>query len=240
MKKKISKYISLLALLMSSFIFCYGTAYAQEQKPKNDKETLKKEYAKTPFYQGSSVGVEVAGVIGHALGSDPISSEVLLQCNLKNRFMPALEIGYAKMDVTNDDSEMHYNTSAPYFRVGMDYNVFYLKPYLPGYLYVGLRYGFSSFSYDVNGPDMKDPNYGDITIPYSYTGIKSKAQWAELVIGIKVKIFKGFCMGWSVRYKKRVSAENGENTEPWYIPGYGENNTSNFNLNYNLIYNLPF
>lgn len=75
----------------------------------------------------------------------------------------------------------------------MDYNVFHKKTHLPGYLYVGLRYGMSSFSYDVNGPDMTDPNYGEIiTLPYSYSGLKSNASWMEGVVGLKVKIYKGF------------------------------------------------
>lgn len=236
MRKKTSNYISLCLVLLSSLLLCPADMYGQ----KKDKETLKAEYKQSPLYQGSSVGVEVAGAVGSLLGGDVFSSEVLLQTNLKNRFLPTLEIGYGQTDVTNDANDMHYKTSAPYFRIGMDYNVFYLKPYLPGYLYVGLRYAMSSFSYDVSGPDMKDPNYGDITIPFSYTGIKSNAQWAELVIGIKVKIYKNFCMGWAVRYKKKMSINGSENAAPWYVPGYGTYGESSFNLNYNLIYNLPF
>lgn len=169
-----------------------------------------------------------------------MSSEIILQSNLKNRFLPTLEIGYGKTDVVNDANDMHYKTSAPYFRIGMDYNVFYLKPYLPGYLYVGLRYGMSSFSYDVSGPDMSDPNYGGTTVPFSYSGMKSKASWLEGVVGIKVKIYKSFHMGWAVRYKMRMSITNHENSQPWYVPGFGKNASSSFNLTYNLIYNLPF
>lgn len=49
---------------------------------------------------------------------------------------------------------------------------------------------------------MTDPNYGgEISYPYAYSGLKSKASWMEAVLGLKVKIYKGFCMGWSVRYK---------------------------------------
>ena len=102
------------------------------------------------------------GAGGYLLGGDILSSEIIVQTNLKNRFLPVVEIGYGKTDVINDANDMHYKTSAPYFRIGMDYNVFYQKPYLPGYLYVGLRYGMSSFTYDASGPDMTDPNYGDI------------------------------------------------------------------------------
>ena len=146
-----------------------------------------------------------------------------------------------KTDVINDANDMHYKTSAPYFRIGMDYNVFYQKPYLPGYLYVGLRYGMSSFTYDASGPDMTDPNYGGhITVPFADLGVKSNASWLEGVVGIKVKIYKRFHMGWAVRYKMRMSVDSHENSNPWYVPGFGKNAGSSSNLTYNLIYNLPF
>lgn len=237
MRKKISASISLFLVLSSSLLFLFpAPAWAQ----KKDKELLKADYKASPFYQGSSIGVEIAGIGGYLLGGDIMSSEILLQSNLKNRFLPTLEIGYGKTDAVNDATDMHYKTSAPYFRIGMDYNVFYLKPYLPGYLYVGLRYGMSSFTYDVSGPDMSDPNYGGTTVPFSYSGMKSKASWLEGVVGIKVRIYKGFHMGWAVRYKMRMSIDNHENSVPWYVPGFGKNASSSFNLTYNLIYNLPF
>lgn len=236
MRKKIYESISLLLLLTSSLLLVPSPAWGQ----KKDKEQLEADYKASPVYQGSSIGVEIAGIGGYLLGGDILSSEILLQTNLKNRFLPTLEIGYGKTDAVNDANDMHYKTAAPYFRIGMDYNVFYLKPYLPGYLYVGLRYGMSSFSYDVSGPDMTDPNYGGTVVPFSYTGVKSKAQWLEGVVGIKVRIYKGFHMGWTVRYKMRMSIDNHENSVPWYVPGFGKNASSSFNLTYNLIYNLPF
>lgn len=121
MKKKTLKYISLFLILTSSLFLLPSHAYAQ----KKDKETLKAEYKASPLYQGTSVGIEVAGAGGYLLGGDILSSEIIVQTNLKNRFLPVVEIGYGKTDVINDANDMHYKTSAPYFRIGMDYNVFY-------------------------------------------------------------------------------------------------------------------
>ena len=206
-----------------------------------DAAKEKAEEKEVPLYQGTSVGVEIAGLGSYLLGSDILSSEIAVQANFKNRFLPVVEVGYGKADAINDGNDLHYKTSAPYFRIGIDYNVFHKKTHLPGYLYAGLRYGMSSFSYDISGPDMTDPNYGgEITVPYSYSGIKSTASWVEAVVGLKVKIYKSFCMGWSVRYKKRISITEHDNSIPWYVPGFGKNAGSSFNLMYNLIYNLPF
>lgn len=226
-------------MLTSCLLLVVVPLHAQEKSNKPSDNSHQKH---TSLYQGTSIGVEIAGPINYfVLGSDMVSSEIQLQTNLKNRYFPTLEIGYGKADKLNDSNDLHYKTSAPYFRIGMDYNVFYKKTHLPGYLAVGLRYGSSSFNYDVNGPDMTDPNYGgQITVPFHYEGIKSSASWLEAVISIKVRIYQRFHMGWAVRYKVRIKADESENTVPWYIPGFGKNASSNFNLTYNLTYNLPF
>lgn len=230
-------------------LYGWGQAPTPRKVPtKRVKGAVQQEQAKkeakvdtVAFYQGMAVGVEVAGIASHLLGSDILNSEVQLQANFKNRFLPVIEVGYGKANTLNDGTNLHYYTAAPYARAGMDYNVFYKKPYLPGYLYVGLRYGMSSFKYDVDGPPMADPNYGGIIeVPFAYNGQKSTAHWIEAAVGIKVKIYKRFCMGWCVRYKKRMGVTNHENSVPWYIPGFGKNAGASFNMTYNLVYNLPF
>ena len=232
MRKRISRYISLFLILTSS---CFLLPPLQAQNPgihkanpaqvKKKSEKKAEPAAHVPFYQGTSIGVEIAGIGSYLLGSDILNSEIAVQANLKNRFLPVIEVGYGKADAINDGNNLHYKTSAPYFRIGMDYNVFHKKTHLPGYLYVGLRYGMSSFSYDVDGPSMTDPNYGgEISYPFAYSGMKSTASWLEGVLGLKVKIYKGFCMGWSVRYKMRMNVEGHDNSIPWYVPGFGKKN----------------
>ena len=163
-----------------------------------------------------------------------------VEVNLKNRYVPVAEIGYGTTDTTDDGTNIHYKASAPYFRIGMNYNFFFKKPYLPGFLYGGIRYGFTSFSYDVDAPTMKDPTWGFPEIPFSYDGIKTTVTWAELLAGIKVNVYKNFYMGWSLRYRIRMNIKKAEHTEPWYIPGFGKNNSTNLGVTYSLIYKLPF
>ena len=54
----------------------------------------------------------------------------------------------------------------------MNYNILFKKPHLPGYAYGGIRYGFTSFTYDVDAPAMVDPTWGNITVPFTYNGVK--------------------------------------------------------------------
>ena len=232
-KRLISTYI--IALLVLSNLLIPTSAHAQEIKIlSEDKEE------ELPFYQGLMVGVDVSGLASKAFGSDAFSSEISIHANLKNRFFPVVEIGYGKTDTTGEETNIHYQTSAPFFRVGMDYNVFYKKPHLPGYFTVGLRYGFSSFTYDMQSPDLVDPNWGHTSIPVTYNDVKSNAGWLELVLGMKTQVYKDFYMGFTVRYRARQSMKKHENTEPYYIPGYGRGKTSNFGITYSLSYRLPF
>lgn len=231
-KNEISIYIILL--LSSTFLFCTPMA-AQEKKPATEEE--KKE---VPLYQGTTVGIDVFGLGSKIFGGDITSTEISVEVNLKNRFVPTVEIGYGTTDTTNEETNIHYKASAPYFRIGMNYNFFFKKPYLPGFLYGGIRYGYTSFSYDVDGPVMKDPVWGTEEVPFIYNGVKTHAGWAELLAGIKVNVYKNFYMGWSLRYRIRMSVKKAEHTEPWYIPGFGKNNSTNLGVTYSLIYKLPF
>lgn len=230
-KKEILLYITLLTSNM--LLFCTPLA-AQEKK------IITEEEKKVPFYQGTTIGVDIYGLGSKVFGGDITSTEISVEVNLKNRFVPAAEIGYGTTDTTDDGSNIHYKASAPYFRVGMNYNFFFKKPYLPGFLYGGIRYGFTSFSYDVDAPAMIDPIWGNTEVPFSYEGVKTTVSWAELLAGIKVNVYKNFYMGWSLRYRIRMSMKRGEHTEPWYIPGFGKNNSTNLGVTYSLIYKLPF
>ena len=185
------------------------------------------------------VGIDVAGLASKVLGGDLMSAEASLQANLKNRYFPVVELGYGTIDTTDDETDIHYKASAPYLRLGADYNVFYRKPYLPGYLTVGLRYGFTSFEYDVQAPPLTDPNWGGTSIPVDFQGVKSNVHWAEAVVGLKANVLKNFYMGFSVRYRMRLSMTKHENSEPYQIPGFGKGK-NNFGIAYNLVYKLPF
>lgn len=228
-RRKISTYIIVL-LMMSSWLPISANAQQRESSPADSLQ----------FYQGLNIGIDVFGIAGKAFGSDFTSGDIILEANLLNRYFPVVEVGYGSTDTVDDETDIHYQTSAPYFRIGAGYNIFYKKPYLPGKFLVGARLGYSSFSYDVEAPTMSDPIWGGTSIPVSYQDVKSNATWLELVAEIRTQVYKNFHMGFSVRYKSLLQVKKAENSEPWYIPGFGKNNSSTFGLTYNLIYKLPF
>lgn len=230
--------ISIIALLTVSSLLTVFPSAAHAQ-PSSSKP-LSEENANRPLFQGVYAGVDIYGLAGKVLGSDFTGTEVSLEVNLKNKYFPVLEIGYGSTDTTDDETDIRYKASAPYFRIGAGYNVFHKKPYLPGQFIVGVRYGFSSFSYDMDVPAMTDPNWGDTIGPLSYEGVKTNVSWLELVAGLKTNVWKALHMGLSVHYRTRLGMKKNENSEPWYTPGFGKNQSTNIGITYSIIYKLPF
>lgn len=211
-----------------------ATVQAQEKEKTSWSQKIRS------TYRGTYVGVDVFGAMNHILGSDFNSSEVSIEADFGNKFFPVMELGYGQTDATNDETDIHFKTASPYFRIGLGYNVFHKKTHLPGQFIIGARYGFSSFSYDVEAPALTDPVWGDTTIPFSYQGVKSSAGWLEVVAKLKTQVYKNFYLGLAVRYRKLSNVKKSENSEPWYIPGYGKNQSTNIGITYSLIYKLPF
>lgn len=200
-----------------------------------------------PLYNGVSVGVDLWGLGSGLLGGDFISTEVAVDVNLKHRYFPVVEVGYGSTD-TWSDKGTHYKGHAPYFRIGLDYNAFYKKKH-GNMLLVGMRYAVSSFKYDINTMAVDDPIYGTSagnpeisdgiwggTVPFNYQGMKGSMQWLELCVGIRAHIWHNIYMGWSARYKFRLSASTDEHGDPWYVPGFGKYDSKKLGVSYHITY----
>ena len=251
-------------------LFCIGLPIAAQQQPRVPQKRTpeqraqapvsKKEQKKRdailadtiPLYNGTYVGLDVYGIGSKLLGGDFMSSEISVGVNLKNKLIPTIELGMGSTD-TWSETGIHYKSkAAPFFRIGVDYNTMAKKKEKNSYLYAGLRYGFTSFKYDVSTLPVDDPIWGDNianpsltddiwggSVPFNHPGMKASVQWLEIVLGVKVRIYKNFNMGWSIRMKYKTSATTGEFGNPWYVPGYGKFKSNNMGITYSLIYKLP-
>ena len=246
--------ISLIALLLLS-TNVYAQRPSQATPRPTQKQSQKEEKSEPeiiyPLWNGLFVGVDILGPGAKMLGSDFMSSEITACLDLKHRYFPTVEVGYGNTDTWNDFG-IHYKTNAPYFRIGMDYNTLYKKAH--GHmLLVGARLGASSFKYDVMTPALNDPIYGgsfgnpnledvvwDEAHPaYNHPGMKGSMMWLELSIGIRTKVYKRFYMGWSVRYRSKLSASTDTYGNPWYVPGFGKFGSSTLGITYTISYQLP-
>lgn len=231
-------YILFISLLTLSIGF---PLFAQNN---NKKKTEAIQY---PLYNGTTISADLYGLGSKMLGSDFLSSEISIDVSLKNRYFPVLEAGYGTTDTSDSEKGIAYKSGAPFFRIGMNYNTMYKKKE-DYFLYVGLRYGFSSYKYDITTfipgdkagvPSLTDPEYGGV-VPFNHSGLKGSMQWMELLLGVRVTIYGNIKMGWTIRMKNRLTGSNSEHGVPWYVPGFGKYDSSNIGLTYSIIYKLPF
>ena len=210
-----SIYLSVLLILNALLLLFPTTAKAQRRPsvPKVKEDTI-------PFFRLASY----------------CQYEALLRVNIKDRYFPIIEAGIGQADKTDETTGTNFKTSAPYGRVGCDFNM--LKNKHDDYRFlVGGRVGYTSFKYDVLSPGLADPIWGTQS-SYGALGNKGSQLWAELVGSVDAKILGPIRMGWSVRYKLRVAHKMGEIGEAWYVPGYGRGGSSQLGATFNVLFEL--
>ena len=206
------------------------TAEAQEKT--KEKGTL--------AFNGINISTDLFGYVSSFL-DDGMSGEVAIEANLGDRLFPTVEAGYGSIDIIDENFGIHYKSAAPYFRAGLNYNFSTTAENPnPDYSIFAIgRFAWTSGKYDIHTPPIIDPVWGGSTA-LDLVGVKGSAMWAEIGVGVRVKIVKNFHMGWTIRYKARISQEKASNSQMWYIPGYGINQSTCFGGTYNLIYEIPF
>lgn len=228
-QKNISAYISsLLVFSVMLLAFMPADAYAQKKSNATENDSI-------PLFRGFAIGVDLVGPI-QMLIKDYGQYEASLRVNLKDKYFPVLEVGLGKADHTDDLTHLSYKTSAPFARVGMDFNILRNKHDIYR-LYAGARYAFTSYKYDLSHPGIEDPVWGG-NAEYYANDVKCSYHWLEFGIGIDVKMWGPVHFGWSARYKQRLTYDEGELEKSWYVPGFGESDGSAFGALFNVTIDI--
>ncbi len=189
-----------------------------------------------PFFRGFAVSFDLVGPAMLAL-SDRGEYEGALRINLHDQWFPILEMGVGRANHEDDEvTGITYKTTAPYFRIGMDWNVL-KKKHGPNRMYAGFRYAFTSFNVDIIRENLPDP----VWLSQTGFGIKDLScvmHWAEIVFGIDAKIIGPLHLGWSVRYKRPLYHKNGDIGNIWYVPGFGTGSDDQLAANFNVIIDI--
>ena len=227
------QHICLSILVAAAFSMLWPcSSMAQRSKkaaPKVEADTL-------PTLRGMELSVDVVGPVQRAVGGYG-QYEAALRANLKDKYFPIIELGYGSANHEDDVTEIRYKTSAPYGRIGVDFNILKNKHDLYR-VYVGGRYAFTSFKYDVQVADgITDPVWNG-QAAYNVSDVSCNYHWIEALGGIQAHIWGPLSLGWSVRYKKRIAQKHGQAGEPWYVPGYGKRGASRLGATFNIIYSF--
>ena len=169
--------------------------------------------------RGFQVSFDLFGFCQKQL-SDYGQYEGSLRLNLHDQWFPIAEVGYGIGEHLNDEvTSLSYKTAAPYFRIGMDWNLL-KKKHGANRLYGGFRYAFTSYKVDLWRNSLPDPVW-QLDASFGVTNEKCSQHWLEAVLGVDSKIVGPLHLGWSVRYRRRLAHRDGVIGKTWYVPGYG-------------------
>ena len=176
-QRRIYSYISRTAII-SLLLLLATTATARKKPTAKSKTDTTVKADSIPLLRGVAVSADMIGLAETILGSHG-QYEAQLRVNLKDKFFPVVEVGYGTADADEVTTGLKYKTSAPYARVGMDFNIARNK-HDDYRIYVGARYAMTYYKYDVNAEGLKDPVWGD-NVEFSAQGVKANCHWMEAV-----------------------------------------------------------
>ncbi len=217
---------------ISSLFLCLAVFSVQAQEKKDAK------MPEIKWWNGFTIQTDVVSLVSSAMNKgETYSMESGLQVDLKHKYYPIVEIGFAGANklTTNNAG---FKTNGLFGRIGVDFNLIkQKKDIIPtnNLFLLGLRFGMSSFKYDITNVTITD-DYWHGSETLSYNNQIATKTWYELVAGVQVEVLKNIFMGWTMRKRNIIGKDPIGEVFPWYIPGFGINTSSNWGFNYTLGY----
>ncbi len=223
------KYIFSICLMLSSLLI-------QAQAKKTDSIPVK-----TNRY-GLRFGVDLSKIARSFYEDKYKGLEVVGDYRLTKKYYLGAELGNENKTV-NDD-QLNFTTKGSYFKAGFNYNIYDNWLDMENLIYIGMRYGVSTFSQTLNSYKIYNANPYFPDTPAIASGEKFSelsAQWAEVVVGINAKVFNNFYVGFSLRANLLFSNKKPNTFDNLYIPGFNRTYDGNFGagFNYTVSYFLP-
>lgn len=192
-----------------------------------------REYGDSALYQGMNVKLDIGNTV-YTLATTKGQRqqyEIAVNANLLNKFYPTVELGYGlSHDVASGGT---YDGQGAFTRLGVDINPLRKGRNRYYALLAGIRLGVGLQQYSLTGVSLHDDYWGASTVDYP---AKFRADcWGEIVAGLQIKVAGPITMGWYARIHFLFTGSVGDH-QPYYIPGYGCVDASNFGFNYYIGY----
>lgn len=211
------------------------TAYSQEAQT-DTIVPVKQRY-------GLRLGADLHKLSRSFYDSDYNGFELTGDYRIAKKIYAAAEIG--NENKTTDEPQLNFTTKGTFLRVGADFNTYENWLDMENQIYIGVRYGTSVFSQNLNHYSIYYNTggfLGDHTLVNAnenFSGLS--AHWAELVGGVKAEIFNNFYIGFSLRLNYLISQNKPDNFDNLYIPGFHRTYEGNWGVgfNYTISYFIP-
>lgn len=220
---------------MSKFIFSLICLCLSLQSIAQENDSIKQKY-------GIRLGVDLYRIAKSIYDKDYQGLEFVGDYRISNKFYVAGELGNENKTV--DDDRFNFNTKGTYFKVGFDYNAYENWLDMENMIFVGIRYGVSSFDHTLNTYKIYDTSnyYGLTTIQADKKFNNLNANWIEIITGVKAEIFNNLFLGFSLKLNYLILNKKPENFDNLYIPGFNRTYGGKFGagFNYTISYQIPF
>ncbi len=191
---------------------------------------------------GLRIGVDLSKPIRSLIDKNYKGFAVVADYRYNKSFFPTFEIGYENYDY--DENNFSANSKGSYFKIGVNYNAYKNWAGMQNQIFVGLRYGFSTFSetlydYTIYSKDHYFPPDTRL-INKKFSGLS--AHWLELQLGIKVEVLNNLYLGAHVAAKRILAEKAPTNFANLFIPGYNRRyQHSEFGMGwgYSISYLIP-
>jgi len=220
-------------------ILLFGLSVSAQQQTSN-QDTIKynEKY-------GVRVGIDLSKPLRTLLDDNFTGFQILGDYRVYNNFYAAAELGTEK--ITFEGDNIITTTNGSYIKLGGDYNAYENWLDMQNAIFVGVRYGFATFSQtldkyriytssDYFGPDIRGEEDN-----VESTGLT--ASWAEVMVGIKVEVINNLFLSANVQLKRRIGQNSPGNFDNLAIPGFGRTyDSSEFGagFGYSISYLIPF
>ncbi|RAR75521.1 DUF6048 family protein [Flavobacterium aciduliphilum] len=226
--------------LSFSFLVLLTTVLGRAQEAKETKKTDSIK-PKTERY-GLRVGIDLAKLSRSFYEKDYKGLELVGDFKVTRRHYLAAELGNENKTV--DDDRLNFTTKGTYIKVGFDYNSYDNWWGMHNMIYVGLRYGVSTFSQTLNSYSIYNTHPYFEETPTLISGEKFdglSAQWIEVVAGLKAEIVQNLYVGFSIRLNNLLTNKTPDNLDNLYIPGFNRTYGGKFGagFNYTISYFVP-
>jgi len=222
---------------------CLSTNMLIGQTESNSNDTLIKK-DKLLKINKIRLGLDLLKPILSSSEGDNLNYEIVGDLQLTENVYLAGE--YGLVDKVIEDENINFNSTGSFLRIGFDYNMFENWIGMDNSIYVGVRYGTSSFSSKILDYNVrnKDSYFSNLVTDEFETIEHSNlsGNWIEILLGIKVETFKNVYLGLSLRLNKLLSDEKPNNFGNLFIPGFNkvtDENTFGSGFNYTLTYSIP-
>ena len=227
--KYMSKFTFSILLILTSFLVIAQTKKTDSIPAKIEKYGIRfgadiSKLAKS-FYDKNYKGIEFVG-----------------DYRVTKNYYLAGELGNENTSV--EDDRLSFTTKGTYIKVGFDYNSYENWLDMRNMIYLGMRYGASTFSQTLNSYKLYNtstyfPEAPTVISGEKFNGLTS--QWIEVVLGLKAEVLKNIYVGFSVRINRLLTNSKPDNFDNLYIPGFNRTYNGDFGIgfNYSVSYFLP-